>query len=203
MSAERDPGAELGRVFAFVVELDRLKGVLRRTRPVGLERRENSAEHSWHVALAALLLAPYAREPVDLQRVLEILLVHDVPEIDCGDQFVYARDPAETAAAEGVAAERLFALLPAELGARLLARWREFEERRTPEARLAYAADRLLPVLQNLFGGAHSWREHAVPRERVKEINAAIGEACPLAWQQLEPLIDELFTTGAAAPGRG
>jgi putative hydrolase of HD superfamily len=192
---------EIHRLFDFAVELDRLKGVLRRTRPVGLERYENSAEHSWQVCLVALLLARYSATPVDVQRVVEILLVHDVPEIDCGDHFVYARDPVAIAAEEAAAAERIFGLLPGETGQRLLDRWRECEERKTPEALLAYAADRLMPVLHNLRGGARSWRENDVPLHRVKEVNRAIGDSCPEVWEQLEPLIDALFAGHLAAAG--
>jgi putative hydrolase of HD superfamily len=194
------PAEDVLRLLDFAVELDRLKAVLRRTRPVGLERRENSAEHSWQLATVALVLARHCAQPVDLPRVLEMLLVHDVPEIDCGDHFVYARDPVATAALEAAAAERIFGLLPPADGERLLARWREFEAQQTPEAHLAYAADRLMPVLQNLRGGARSWREHGVTAAQVKAINAVIGRACPGVWAVLEPLIDELFASGPLAP---
>jgi putative hydrolase of HD superfamily len=166
---------------------------------VGLERYENSAEHSWHVAVLAMLMAKHSAEPVDLQRVIEILLVHDVPEIDCGDQFVYTRDAAQVAVAEAAAAERIFGLLPPAEGEWLLSRWREYEVRQTPEAKLAYAADRLMPVLHNLRGGARSWRENEVPLVRVKEITRAIGQACPAVWAEIEPLIDSCFADGVLA----
>ena len=191
-------GADLAAILRFAVELDRLKGVLRRTRPVGLDRLENSAEHSWQLAVMAMALSRHCAFAVDLQRVLELLLVHDIPEIDCGDQFVYARDPRERAAAEAAAAERLFGLLPAPEGEWLLARWREFEARATPEAVFAYALDRLMPVLQNLDRGpAGSWREHSVPLDRVKEINRCIGDALPAVWAEVEPRIEALFAARA------
>src|SRR5436309_12870928 len=126
MPSNAATAANVRRLFDFAVELDRLKAVLRRTQPVGLDRYENSAEHSWQVALVALLLARHSTEPVDVQRVLEILLVHDVPEIDCGDAFVYARDPVATAARERAGAERLFGLLGEPDGPRLLARREEY-----------------------------------------------------------------------------
>jgi putative hydrolase of HD superfamily len=194
------PPSDIRRIFDFVVELDRLKAVLRRAKPVGLERYENSAEHSWHVCVLAMLMAKHSAEPVDLQRVIEILLVHDVPEIDCGDQFVYTRDMAQVAIAEAAAAERIFALLPPEEGKWLLSRWREYEDRQTPEAKLAYAADRLMPVLHNVRGGARSWRENDVPLARVKEVTRAIGEACPAMWAEVEPLIESFFVDGKLAP---
>ena len=199
--------SDLEAIFGFALELDRLKAVLRRTRPTGLGRYENSAEHSWQICLVALVLARRCRVPVDVQRVLEMLLVHDVPEIDCGDQFVYARDAAERHAAEGAAAERLFGLLPEPEGSRLLERWREFEARETPEAIFAYAVDRLLPVLQNLHAGAQgSWREHGVPLHRVTAVNGAIADALPEVWAELEPRIAALFASpemSRAEPGAG
>jgi putative hydrolases of HD superfamily len=185
--------SDLQAVFTFTVELDRLKAVLRRTKPVGLDRYENSAEHSWHVCVLAMLLARRAAEPVDLPRVLELLLVHDVPEIDCGDQIVYAATGPERAAAEAAAAERVFGLLPRADAERLRERWREFDEQRTPEARFALAMDRLMPVLHNLYGDARSWRENAIPRERVKAVNSVIAAGCPDVWRQVEPAIDLLF----------
>ena len=187
----------LSKIFDFLIELDRLKAVLRKARPVGLERYENTAEHSWHVAMVALVLVPYCKFPVDLERVLEILLVHDIPEIDAGDQFAFTRDPVATAVRETAAAQRLFGLLPPEEGERLLARWREYEARETPEALLAYAADRLMPVLHNLRGGQRSWRENQVSHDRVKEIVQDIGLACPDVWAAIEPMIDEVFAQGA------
>jgi putative hydrolases of HD superfamily len=193
------PGAEIDRLFEFVIELDRLKGVSRRIKPVGFDRYENSAEHSWHVCLLAIALAPHAAAPVDLQRVLEILLVHDVPEIDAGDRFVYGRDAAAAAIDEGQAALRIFGMLPAQ-GDRLLARWREYEERRSAEARLAYAADRLLPMLQNLFGGGQSWRENSVPFEHVHALaKEALAETCPAVWKAFEPRLAAAFPSHPSA----
>jgi putative hydrolase of HD superfamily len=191
-----DPRHDIDQVFAFVIELDRLKAVLRRVKPLGLDRYESSAEHSWQVCLLAMLLARHSAFTVDLHRVLEILLVHDIPEIDVGDQLVYSRDAATTAAAEQAAAERIFGLLPAPEGERLLARWREYEERRTPEARLAYAADRLMPMLQNVLGNGQSWRENGVPLERVRTLAAAaLAEVCPDVWHRLEPRLDAFYAS--------
>ncbi len=201
MQPTTPPADDLARILDFAVELDRLKAVLRRTRPVGLERYENSAEHSWQLAVVALLLVHHSAQPVDLQRVLEILLVHDIPEIDCGDHFVYSRDPVATAELEAAAAARIFGLLAPEQGERLLARWREYEDQETPEAHFARAVDRMMPVLQNLRGGARSWRENGVVAEQVKATNHVIGRACPALWAQLEPMIDALFANGG--PGAG
>ena len=201
MEPER-PDSDLRRILVFVIEMDRLKAVLRRARPVGMERYENTAEHSWHVCILVLLIARYFDRPVDLQRVLEILLVHDIPEIDCGDQFAFTRDPVTTAVAEAAAAERIFGLLPPTERERFLARWREYEERRTPEAQLAYVADRLMPVLHNIYGGARSWRENEISLARVKAISTEIARDCPEVWAGIEPLIDGIYA-GALSGSTG
>jgi 5'-deoxynucleotidase YfbR-like HD superfamily hydrolase len=182
---------DLRRIIQFTIELDKLKAILRRTKPVGLERYENSAEHSWQVSLVALLLAPHAREPVDVLRVVEILLLHDIPEIDSGDQIVYQGPSEARAAAESKAATRIFGLLPEPQAGWCLSRWAEYEARESKEAIFAYAVDRLMPVLQNLENGGQSWRENDVPLERVLAVNAAIGEALPSVWEHVQALIGE------------
>lgn len=174
-----------------MIELDKLKAILRKTKPVGLERYENSAEHSWQVSLLALLLAPDAREAVDVPRVVEILLIHDIPEIDSGDQIVYEGRSAARSAAERQAARRIFGLLPEPQAGWCLSRWEEYEARESKEAVFAYAMDRLMPVLQNLESGGQSWRENKVPIERVLAVNAAIGEALPAVWKDIRMRIEE------------
>jgi putative hydrolase of HD superfamily len=194
-------GSELERILAFATELTRLETVERRVYAPGLLRQESSAEHSWHVCMLALLLAGHAAEPVDLTRVLEILLVHDVPEIDVGDQIAFAARNPERDEAERAAAERLFGLLPAPAAARLLARWQEYEERATPEARFAYAVDRLAPVLFNLASNGRSWRENGVPLDRIKAVTRPIGDALPEVWALVEGAMDAL-DAGDPLPGR-
>lgn len=189
-------GSDLERIFDFMLELDRLKAVLRRSKPIGLDRHENSAEHSWQVCVLALLMAHHAREAVDVTRVVEILLVHDIPEIEAGDQIVYERPSVARAAAERAAARQTFGLLPEGQAAWCMARWEEYEARATKESVFAYAMDRLMPVLQNLRRGGQGWRENGVPREKVLAINAAIGEACPEVWEQLRGRIEEVFDAG-------
>jgi putative hydrolase of HD superfamily len=178
---------DVGRILAFLVELDKLKAVLRKTRPSRFERYENSAEHSWHVCMAAWSLAAHARAPVDVTRAIEMLLVHDIPEIDCGDHFAYTRG--DVSAEERRAARRIFGLLPEPMAGRLLERWEEFEAGESREAKYAYAVDRLLPVLHNLENDGQAWRDHAVPLEQVLAFNAAIGEALPEVWDQVRPRI--------------
>lgn len=183
--------------LAFVLEIDRLKTVLRRTTLVDGSRRENSAEHSWHIALMAVLLEEHAAEEVDLGRVVRMLLVHDLVEIDAGDTFCY--DPeanADKEERERCAAERIFGLLPADQGEELSALWEEFEARETAEARYANAVDRLQPMLHNLATEGCSWQKHDVGVEQVVERNAPIGEGAPILWEHARARLEEAVERG-------
>jgi putative hydrolase of HD superfamily len=186
----------LHRIFAFILEVDRLKAVLRKTKPVGVDRYENSAEHSWQLCLMAQLLVPYASGPVDVVRVVEMLLVHDIPEIDAGDQIVYQGPSEVRAEAERAGARRIFGLLPEPQAAWCLDRWEEFEARETPEAVFAYAIDRLVPTLQNLHCNGGSWRENHISLERVIAVNSAVGLACPGVWDRVHQLLREADRAG-------
>jgi putative hydrolase of HD superfamily len=159
----------LGQQLSFVKEAGLLKGVLRQTPLAGLERRENSAEHSWHLAVMALALGEYAPPGTDLRKVTAMVLVHDMVEIDAGDLFLYAgrAEQERQEAAERAAADRIFALLPPAQAIALRALWDEFEERVTAEARFAKALDRLQPMLANVAAGGGTWREHGITADRV------------------------------------
>jgi putative hydrolases of HD superfamily len=205
-SSPSDPGATLAALagdaqladrIRFVVEVDRLKQVLRRSVVTDGTRRENTAEHSWHVAMMALVLADTADEPVDPMRVARLLLVHDIVEIDAGDTFVYDADGQETKAArERAAAERLFGLLPDGQGDELRARWFEFEDGTTAEARFARALDRLQPLLLNHASAGQAWREHGITADQVRAVNAAIEDGSPALWKLAQRLIDDAVTRG-------
>ena len=194
---------DLRRIIEFIIELDRLKAVLRKTKPVGLERYENSAEHSWQICLLALLLEQHSRRRVDIARVVEILLVHDIPEIDSGDQIVYQRPDDARAAAERMAARRIFGLLPEAQAEWCTSRWEEYEARESNEAVFAYAVDRLMPVLQNLKNGGQSWRENSIPLEKVLAVNAVIGEALPSVWENVRALIGDIAAGEGESLGEG
>jgi putative hydrolase of HD superfamily len=188
--------ADLQRIFTFIIEVDRLKAVLRKTKPVGVDRYENSAEHSWQLCLMAQMIAPYATDPIDVVRVVEMLLVHDIPEIDAGDQIVYQGPSDARAIAEREAATRIFGLLPEPQSSWCFSRWEEFETRRTKEAVFAYAVDRLVPVLQNLRLNGGSWRENRIAFERVVAVNSAVGHACPFVWEHVHRLLLEAADAG-------
>lgn len=192
-AAGRAAAGGLESVVEFILELDRLKGVTRKTRPLGLERYENSAEHSWQLALLAASLAHQAAAPVDVDRVIRMLLVHDVGEIDTGDTMVYTEGGwEERKAAEAAAARRIFGLLPEPQGAELLALWQEFEDAATPESRFAHAVDRAMPVLLNLANAGQSWRENGISHARVVgRVAAPIRDGCPALWEYLEVRLEE------------
>lgn len=186
------------QIVDFILEVDRLKGVTRKTRPLGLERYENSAEHSWQLALLASSLAPFAGEGIDLDRVVNMLLVHDVGEIDAGDTMFYAEDGwVERKAAELVAVTRIFGMLPEPQGSRFLALWQEFEACETAEARFAHAVDRAMPVLLNLANNGQSWRENGISHERVvRRVSPPIRAGCPALWDYLEARLEEARQNG-------
>jgi putative hydrolases of HD superfamily len=187
----------LASQLRFLVEVDRLKGVLRRTRLVDGSRRENSAEHSWHMALCAAVLAEHAPPGIDLGRALLMVMVHDVIEVDAGDTFCYDA-PANVGKEERerLAADRIFGLLPSDQAAQLRSLWDEFEAFETAEARFAVAMDRLQPLLLNFHGGGGSWAEHGVSREQVLARMAPIREAVPSLWDSVLALIAQSVAAG-------
>lgn len=154
----------LDRQIAFIMEIDRLKAVLRRTLIAGGSRRENTAEHSWHISLMAMALHEHAVDPKpDLNHTIKLLLVHDIVEIDAGDTFAYdSQGYADKEEREQAAAGRIFGLLPEDQAASLMALWREFEDMETPEAVFAAAIDRIQPMLHNYYSEGFSWKENGV-----------------------------------------
>lgn len=175
-------------IVEFIRELDKLKGIERKTRPLHLSRFENSAEHSWQLALMAMSLSRFAAVPVNLERVIRMLLLHDIGEIDTGDTIVYATEGLEQRkAAEEAAVKRICGMLPDEIGASYVALWLEFEEARTPEAKFAHAMDRSIPIILNLANHGQSWRENGIRCEQVIQRNGpAVRAGCPALWAYLE-----------------
>jgi putative hydrolases of HD superfamily len=183
---------ELQQQLAFVLEIDRLKSIIRRNYLIDESRHENSAEHSWHLAMIVLVLYRYASEPIDLLKTLRLVLLHDVVEIDAGDAFVYDEDAQQRREQlERVAAVRIFGLLPSQQGEEFHQLWLEFEERQTPEARFAAAVDRLMPLLHNCFTGWPGWKEHQVTRDQVINKNRIIGDGSEALWNLAKALIEE------------
>lgn len=185
-------------VVEFILEIDRLKAVTRKVKPMGQDRYENSAEHSWQLALLALSLAPHADAGTDMDRVVRMLLVHDIGEIDTGDTLAFVEHGwAERKAAELAAVTRIFGLLPEGERELMLELWREFEAAESREARFANAIDRVMPVLLNLANRGQSWRENDVSYERVvKRIEPPIRGGCPALWDWLAPKLQQARIDG-------
>lgn len=191
----------LNQQLQFIIEIDRLKGILRQTLLIDQSRRENSAEHSWHIALMATLMADYAPEPVDVLRVMKMLLIHDLVEIDAGDTFCYdEQGNLNKAEREVKAADRLFGLLPSDQGHELRALWDEFEARQTPEARFAAALDRIQPFLHNQQTQGGTWRQHGISRSQVMQRMAPVKDGMPAMWDWLEGAIAQCVKAGYLKP---
>jgi putative hydrolase of HD superfamily len=194
---EPDLSGRLRRQVSFVLELDRAKQIVRRNRLADGSRCENDAEHMWHAAMAALVLAEHAGSPVDVGRVLLLCLVHDVVEIDAGDTFLYdevaQRDKADR---ERRAAARLFGLLPSDQGRFLSDLWAEFDAGETAEARLAASVDRLLPLMLNRASGGATWTEHHVTAAQVQGANERVATGSPTLWGLARAFIESAVSEG-------
>jgi putative hydrolase of HD superfamily len=179
----------------FILEREKLKAVERRSRPLGMERLENSAEHSWSLALMAMTLGPQVDPGMDLLRVLKMLLLHDIVEIDAGDTFCYA-DQTGKQEREQLAAERIFGLLPPERTAEFMALWHEFEEAATLESKFANALDRVMPLLQNHANGGGSWVEHGITVEQVLGRARGVEGVSGDLWRHVQDLVETARVAG-------
>ncbi len=183
--------------YAFLAECLKLAEIKRQTLLPTSRRRENDAEHSWHLCLMTITLAEHSNVPVDLIRVLRMLVIHDLVEIDAGDTYAYdAAAMAGQLEREARAADRIFGLLPKDQGAELRACWEEFEARLTPEARFAAAIDRLQPVLLNVLTDGEKWREHGVTRAKVIARNQHAREGAEAVWAHALAMLDEAVARG-------
>lgn len=186
------------RQIAFLKEIDKAKSIFRRTRLFDDSRYENDAEHAWHLAVMAVTLAEYANaEQLDVAKVIKMVLVHDIVEIDAGDALVYDSTLRhEKKEKERRAAVRIFGLLPDDQRDELRALWEEFEARKTAEARFAAALDRLEPILQNAATGGHAWRKHGITRKQAEAVNEHIADGSADIWQYVKELLDESAQQG-------
>lgn len=185
---------ELEKCFEFILEVEKLKAVVRKVKPLGQDRYENSAEHSWQAALMALVLAKYGNESLCVEKVVKMMLVHDIGEIDADDVFFF--DDAGRANAkekERAGVKRIFGLLPDEKAAELFELWNEFENGTSAEAKFARAIDRVMPVLQNLYNNKQSWTENGVTKEQILTRTAYIGDGSRVVWETIAEKIEKAF----------
>jgi putative hydrolase of HD superfamily len=203
VSTTASPAARLAQQIEFIAECDRLKEVFRQTINTRSRRPENDAEHSWHLCLCVIVLAEHANFPgLDVLRVLKMVILHDLVEIDAGDTFAY-----DTAAManqherEAKAADRIFGLLPGDQGREFRALWDEFEARATPEARFAAAVDRFQPMLLNCRTEGAAWNRHGVTHDRVVARNRHIAEGCAELWRYAEQMLAGVVAAGHLRPG--
>ncbi len=204
MNEGSNTNTRLEQQVSFLMEIDRLKTVLRQTPITDSSRPENTAEHSWHLALFALVFAEYATEPVDIARVVMMLLVHDLVEIDAGDVFVYAMNDSAVAAQQDAdeqrAADRIFAMLPLDQGAELRALWDEFESKATPESRFAKTIDRLQPLLLNRASGGGSWSLHSVTADMTANLIRRTMQKDSVLTDYALALVDQAVVDGLLLP---
>ena len=184
----------LKKQIDFIIEIDKVKHIFRHTRLFDHSRYENDAEHSWHLALMAIILSEHANTPVDIAKAIKMVLIHDIVEIDAGDTLVYAEQLNEQKLiAEQAAAIRVFGLLPDDQRDEMIQLWEEFEKKETIEARFAGAIDRLEPVLQNCLDNGYAWHKHAISKERVLSLNSRIGNGSQVIWEHIRKVIEEVF----------
>ncbi len=197
------PAERLERQIQFIIETDKLKEVFRQTLCTQSRRPENSAEHSWHFALMVITLAEHSNhQPLDVLRVLKMVLIHDLVEIDAGDTYAYdTKNMADQHEREARAAARIFGLLPPDQAVEFRALWDEFEARATPEARFAAACDRFHPMLLNCLTGGETWKKHGVTHDKVVARNQHTKEGSTLIWSYALRMIDDAVQTGFLTRG--
>lgn len=195
--------ARIRNQLEFIFEVDKIKNILRKSKLFDASRYENDAEHSWTICLMAFLFQEYANFSIDIERVLLMLLIHDVVEIDAGDTFLYSKERATANEKEEVAAKRIFGLLPEDQSQHLLAVWKEFEERKTNEAKFAAVFDRFEPVLQNYKTEGSTWKKNSITRSMILEKNRHIQEGSSELWEFFVHLLDESVDKGYLHPYTG
>ena len=198
------PARRLVRQIEFIAECDKLKEIFRQTINLHSRRAENDAEHSWHLCLCVIVLAEHANaRDLDVLRVLKMLIVHDLVEIDAGDTFAYdTAAMAQQHEREAIAAERIFGMLPADQAVEFRGLWDEFEERKTVEAKFATACDRFQPMLLNCRTQGAAWSRHGVTHDRVVARNRHIADGSAELWRYAEAMLQEVVEAGQLARGK-
>lgn len=193
----KDLPERLGSQLQFLIEIDRVKHIFRKTMLLNKSRFENDAEHGWHLALMAMVLSEYSNEPLDVSKVIKMVLIHDIVEIDAGDAIVYNTELRALAQEkEARAAERIFGLLPEDQRRVFMDLWQEFEARISPEARFAAAIDRFEPILQNKLTDYETWKTHNISYTQLQDKNRHIQEGSRAIWEIVQEIIEEARASG-------
>ena len=187
--------------LAFILEIDKEKNILRQTHLTGHGRREDDADHAWHLAVMTWILREYSNQEIDIVRTILMVLIHDIVEIDAGDTYAYDAEAKKTEAErETKAAERIFGLLPEDQGRKLREIWEEFDAYETPEARFAHVMDNFQPMLLNNSNGGGDWREHGVNQSQVRQRNAKTGTGSEEIWSYMQEILAENIRKGSLKP---
>ena len=187
----------LKKQMEFIIEVDKLKDIIRQTNLTNGERKENDAEHSWHLALMAVFLSEYAKEPVDVLQVIKMVLIHDLVEIDAGDTYLYDEAGNGTKAArEQKAAERIFNILPGDQAEELFQLWQEFEDRKTPESKFANTLDRRQPVLVKDAAAGRAGGEHDVCIDQIMSKNEYTSQGSDVLWAYIQEVFEKNIENG-------
>lgn len=188
---------DLLKQISFIKEIDKVKYIQRKTKLFNSDRPENDAEHSWHLAMMTIVLAQHSDKPIDVLKVLKMVLIHDIVEIDAGDTFIYDSEKNHTNTDEELmAAQRIFGLLPTEQAEEFIVIWEEFEAGLTDEAKFAKSMDRLEPLLQNTSNNGGTWAEFNVPYQKVYDKKKAIKEGSSVLWNYADNLLNESVAKG-------
>jgi len=191
------PTENLLQQVTFIKEIDKLKYIQRKTKLFNSDRHENDAEHSWHLAMMTIVLSAHSDKPIDVLKVVKMVLIHDIVEIDAGDVFIYDTLKNHTNTDEELlAAKRIFGLLPEEQAKEFIAIWQEFEDGKTDEAKFANTMDRFEPLLQNTSNNGGTWKEFDVPYQKVYDKKVAIKDGSATIWNYAENLINESVEKG-------
>lgn len=187
----------LSKQIKFIVEIDKLKQIFRQNIVIGTTRNENDAEHSWHLAIMAMMLSEYSKEPVDVLQVIKMVIIHDLVEIHAGDTFCYDEKANEDKSErEKASAEKLFGMLPEDQSKEIWNLWTEFEELRTPESKFAACLDRVQPLFLNYNTNGHTWQKPGVTSEKVLKRNEVLRENAPELWEYALEIIDDSIQKG-------
>lgn len=188
----------LKQQMQFIIEIDKIKSIIRKTKIFSENKYENDAEHSWHICMMAIVLSEHSNEEVDLLKVLKMLLIHDIVEIDAGDVLVYDKSD-NNDIEEEKAAERIFGMLPEQQKNEYISLWKEFEKRETKEAKFAAALDRLEPAMQNLYYKCETWNQNNISHKKVVGVNKKIADGSSVLWEYFKKELDECKAEGLFA----